>query len=88
VPVPSARTLPAVETAALMRAAGIKEVAVSEVSDALKAAQSWAREAGGLVLVCGSLFLAGEALALLDAYPWPLDDPHRLADPNESIKPL
>ena len=25
------------------------------------------------VLICGSLFLAGEALAALNAYPWPAD---------------
>ena len=87
VPVPSARTLPAADAAGLMRAAGIGTVEVAEVPAALDAAQAWARGAGGLVLVCGSLFLAGQALALLGAYPWPLDDPGRLADPNETLKP-
>jgi len=32
-------------------------------------------------VVCGSLFLAGEALVALNAYPWQLDGP----DANETM---
>ena len=50
---------------------------------ALAAARVWAQQEKGLVLVCGSLFLAGQALVLLDAYPWPA--PKDGAEPNERL---
>jgi len=86
VSVPSPRSRPAAATADLMRAAGISRVEVADVAVALAAAQVWARAEGGLVLVCGSLFLAGQALVLLQAYPWPLPEPNVAADPNEQLR--
>ena len=69
------RSLTADRTAGLMRMAGMDPVeSKSSVAEALAAAKGWAMERGGIVVVCGSLFLAGEALTLLDAYPWPLPD--------------
>ena len=67
------RSLSADETAAKMRAAGIGAVACGSLKEALAEAladskRTTAREGG--VLVCGSLFLAGEALVELGAYPW------------------
>lgn len=86
VPVPSPRTLPAAATAQRMHAAGIAQAEATEVPDALAAAQAWAGAEGGLVLVCGSLFLAGEALVRLQAYPWPLPDATTAPDPNEQLR--
>ena len=64
VTVPNPRSLRAEETAIRMREAGIREVAAQEtLAAALAQAQAWAREAGGTVVVCGSLFLAGAALS-------------------------
>ena len=88
VPVPSPRTRAAAEVGCAMRTAGIGPVTVGEnLGEALTAAQAWARAEGGLVLVCGSLFLAGQALLLLHAYPWPLPAAGALADPNECLRP-
>jgi len=61
------RSLSAEETAEKMRAAGIDAVACPSLGDALSAASR------GPAVVCGSLFLAGEALAALGAFPWPSD---------------
>jgi dihydrofolate synthase/folylpolyglutamate synthase len=60
------RSLTADETAAKMREAGMDAVAQPS---GLKAALSQA-DASVKTLVCGSLFLAGEALVALDAFPW------------------
>lgn len=77
------RSLTADRTAGMMRMAGIGEVsACASVGGALAEAQAWAREAGGTVVVCGSLFLAGEALVALGAYPWPCGR----RDENEVLK--
>ena len=86
VPVPSPRSLPAADTAGLMRMAGCHVAPESDLPAALAAAQAWATAEGGLVVVCGSLFLAGQALQLLGAYPWPLDD-SQAPDPNERMNP-
>ena len=68
VAVPNPRSLRAEETASRMREAGIREVATAEtLADALTQAQAWAKEADGVVVVCGSLFLAGAALSGLSA---------------------
>ncbi|MEI8243935.1 MAG: Mur ligase family protein [bacterium] len=85
VAVPSPRSLPAAATAERMRAAGILQVEAAELPAALAAAQAWARAERGLVLVCGSLFLAGEALVLLRAFPWPAPETGMPADPNEQL---
>ncbi len=87
VPVPSPRSRLAKATADLMHAAGVAQVETAEVSAALDAAQAWAREEKGLVLVCGSLFLVGQALELLHAYPWPVSDERNAADLNEQLRP-
>ena len=67
------RSLSAEETAAKMRAAGIEAVACASLKDALAAASGDSKRttaSEATVLVCGSLFLAGEALVELGAYPW------------------
>ena len=60
------RSLAAGETAAEMREAGID----ATVSPSLGEALARAKTGGRPTLVCGSLFLAGEALVGLGAYPW------------------
>ena len=78
------RSLPAAETAAKMRAAGIEAEACGSLRAALDAARG--RDAAGrrrTTLVCGSLFLAGEALVELGAYPWPAGP----FDPSEAFSP-
>lgn len=60
------RSLTAEETARLMCRAGI----VSESMPSLALALVAARRSGRRTLICGSLFLAGEALVELNAYPW------------------
>ena len=82
------RSLSAEETAAKMRAAGIDAVACPSLKEAIRMAspapgtrhqrRSRASTSGGaaqapLTLICGSLFLAGEALAELGAFPWQAD---------------
>ena len=60
------RSLSAETTAEKMRAAGFDAVACDSLADALdRAARSDLP-----TLVCGSLFLAGEALVELNAFPW------------------
>lgn len=69
------RSLSADRTAGLMRMAGMDPVEGSpSIASALVSARAWAAAHDGIVLVCGSLFLAGEALTELGAYPWPLPD--------------
>ena len=65
------RSLSAEETAARMRAAGIDAIPCDSLRDAIKQVSP----PSSLFplpssLVCGSLFLAGEALVELGAYPW------------------
>ena len=77
------RSLSAEDTAAKMRDAGIPAEPCGALEDALsKAGKGTGPYAPALV--CGSLFLAGEALAALGAYPW--GDVSR-ADPSESLRP-
>ncbi|MGI6100419.1 MAG: bifunctional folylpolyglutamate synthase/dihydrofolate synthase [Lentisphaerae bacterium] len=83
VPTPSARSLPAAATAELMRQAGIEAVAMETMAPALAAAETWAGEEQGMVVVCGSLFLVGAALQHYDAFPWRV--PQRV-DANEQLK--
>ncbi len=80
VPIRNDRSLPPEDVAARMASAGIEDVeACPSVPSALAEAGEWARKAHGTVIVCGSLFLAGEALVSLGAYPWPVVPP----DENE-----
>ena len=83
VAVPNPRSLAADQTVGVMRMAGIDEADPCEsLQEALNLAREWAREADGVVVVCGSLFLAGAALVALDAYPWPCDR----QDDNEQLR--
>lgn len=79
-PIRNARSLAAAETAERMLMAGFAQAeACTDLSDALARAMAWARAEGGVVVACGSLFLAGEALVVLDAFPWTV----RAPDANE-----
>ena len=79
-PIRNARSLDPAETAERMAMAGFAEAtACANLSDALAQALAWAKASGGTLVVCGSLFLAGEALVALDAFPWAVREP----DANE-----
>ena len=77
------RSLLAEETVAKMRDAGIPAEPCGSLEEALSKAGK-GTDPHAPALVCGSLFLAGEALAVLGAYPW--GDVSR-ADPSESLRP-
>jgi len=77
------RSLSAEETATRMRAAGIDADPCASLRDAIAAVQLSTFNLQPDVLICGSLFLAGEALVELGAYPWPVGR----FDPSESLKP-
>ena len=61
------RSLSDAETARLMAGAGIAAKPAGTLADALA---ELSRDGNEDVLVCGSLFLAGEAIVRLGAYPW------------------
>jgi len=83
VAVPNPRTRTADQTVGVMRMAGIGHAdACGTLREALDRAREWALEADGMVVVCGSLFLAGAALLELGAFPWPADR----RDPNEALR--
>ena len=89
------RSLAADELAARMRALGLDATPCASVRDALARARcaAPAEAAGVTTLVCGSLFLAGEALVELGAYPWGtsrFDPSERLTttSPSGSAAPL
>ena len=69
------RSLSAEETAAKMQSVGLAADPAPSLSAALASTS-------GPTLVCGSLFLAGEALVALNAYPW---GPTRF-DPSERLR--
>ena len=75
------RSLSAEETAAKMRAAGIDAVACTSLREAIEQSNN---PNNRTILVCGSLFLAGEALVELGAYPWPAGR----FDPSERLRPF
>ena len=82
VPIRNERSLDPERTAAFMREAGIREVAACRsLVEAIEAGKRWLGATGGTLVVCGSLFLAGEALVALGAYPWSASG----VDQNESI---
>ena len=65
------RSLTAEETAAKMRAAGIDAVACVSLRSAIEQSNNQTiKQSNNRTLICGSLFLAGEALVELGAYPW------------------
>ena len=68
---PSPRTSPPETVAALMRQAGFADPGCrADWRDALAEATEWAREEGGSIVVCGSLFLAGAVADSFGALPW------------------
>jgi len=78
------RSLSAEETATRMRVAGIDAIPCSSLREAFgRVFLPTATGQPPTTLVCGSLFLAGEALVELDAYPWPTGR----FDPSEALKP-
>jgi dihydrofolate synthase/folylpolyglutamate synthase len=80
VPIQNVRSLDPVEVVDRMELAGFSSSrACADLAEGLAFAKAWARGTGGRVVVCGSLFLAGEALVALGAYPWNLGGP----DANE-----
>lgn len=72
------RSLPAQAVADRMAAAGIASEPCDSLGEAIVLA------GGDPALICGSLFLAGEALVALGAYPW--GEAHEL-EPAELLKP-
>lgn len=65
------RALAAEPLAATMRRAGLDATPCGTLREALALASAGQSAASPRALVCGSLFLAGEALVALGAYPWP-----------------
>lgn len=66
------RSLSAEATAAKMRATGIDAIPCASLKEAISAVLSTSTSTSSLHLICGSLFLAGETLVELGAYPWGL----------------
>ncbi len=64
-PVPSSRSLTQAQLTARLPTAHV----CASVAEALEGARTAARDDGGYVLVCGSIFLAGEVLALVTGAP-------------------
>jgi len=78
------RSLSAEETAVRMCAAGIDGIPCASLPDAIALASPAPRSPFPVppALVCGSLFLAGEALVELNAYPWSAGR----FDPSETLR--
>ncbi len=84
VPLVNSRSLPPPEVVERMMMAGFTAAtACRNLDEGFAAASEWARRNEGTVVVCGSLFLAGEALSALGEYPWKM----RAADTNEFFAP-
>ena len=80
VPLSNMRSLDPAKVAERMALAGfVSADACATLEDGLRRATDWAKRTGGVPVVCGSLFLAGEALLALGAFPWPIRPP----DANE-----
>ena len=80
VPIQNARSLDPGSIAERMLMSGFSAAeSCSSLEAALARACAWARVANGTLVVCGSLFLAGEALVALGAFPWEVREP----DENE-----
>ena len=70
VPVRNPRTLTAGQTLGQMNIAGLRDATdCASLDDALARAKAWATANKGIIVICGSLFLAGEALATFNAMP-------------------
>jgi len=81
---PSPRSMTAANLHALLQLHGLEAIA-SETATALEEARNWAKINNGSVVVCGSLFLAGDVLVRLNAYPWPLAEGQ--FEPSEALRP-
>ena len=82
VPIRNSRSLDPEAVAERMQMAGFGSAeACGSLAEGLARGTAWAKESGGALIVCGSLFLAGESLAALGAFPWPSSDPY----PNEKL---
>ena len=84
------RSLDPAELARKMESAGIPSIPCDSIHLALEKLGSVPTKTGSVptegavdALICGSLFLAGEALVALRAYPWPADR----FDPAERLRP-
>ena len=75
------RSLAPEALAAHLAAVGIPAEPAESLSAALRQADA---SDARTVLICGSLFLAGEALVALHAYPWPTDR----FDDSELLRPF
>jgi dihydrofolate synthase/folylpolyglutamate synthase len=65
VPIANERSLSPEDTAAAATQAGMTQVIpMTSVAEAIEAATTWAQDNQGTVLICGSLYLVGEVLAL------------------------
>ena len=78
------RSLSPDDAASAMRGAGIAAEACPSLADALSRSREGVASADEPTIVCGSLFLAGEALVALGAYPW---GDAAVADPSEMLRP-
>ena len=76
------RSLSAEATAAKMRQAGISAVPCASLRSAIEQSNNLNNPNNQPILICGSLFLAGEALVELGAYPWPAGR----FDPSERLR--
>lgn len=79
VPVPSPRSLSPEQ---LSRAFSIQSQPVDSVETALELARTWAEVNNGLIIIAGSIFLAGQILELTGSYPY--GDTSR-RDGNETV---
>ena len=74
------RSLLAEDAARIMRTAGIDAEPCANLREALALRGRFYGGEASETIVCGSLFLAGEAIVELGAYPWPVR-----FDPSESL---
>ena len=83
------RSLSAEEATTKMRAAGIDAIPCASLKEAIELTRGTRHEAQDTTLICGSLFLAGEALVELGAYPWgvPRFDKAELLRPDPCVLP-
>ncbi|MEI6647041.1 MAG: folylpolyglutamate synthase/dihydrofolate synthase family protein [bacterium] len=85
VPVCNPRTLTAGQTLGQMNIAGLRNASdCASLDDALARAIDWATSNKGIIVVCGSLFLAGAALATFNAMPGLTSN---RVDLSEQLKP-
>ncbi len=75
---PSPRALAADGLAAALRAQGVA-TEPADLADALAAACAWAADAGGMVVIAGSLYLAGAVLGRVADGRFKVDQPDALA---------